>query len=122
MIKLIHISTAAISISLFVLRMVWVMTDSGMMKKKWVKILPHINDTVLLTVAIILAVSIEQYPFVHGWLTAKVIALFTYIILGMFALKRAKNKQQKLIYFILAVLVFAYIVMVAITRSAAGFL
>lgn len=120
MIKLIHMSAAAITISLFIMRMYWVMTDSGMMKKKWVKILPHVNDTVLLGAAIYLSVTIYQYPFVHHWLTAKVIALFAYIIFGSFALKRAKTKQQKLIFFFLAVLMFAYIIMVAMTRTVTG--
>jgi len=119
-IKLIHMSAAAITISLFIMRMYWVMTDSGMMKKKWVKILPHVNDTVLLGAAIYLSVTIYQYPFVHHWLTAKVIALFAYIIFGSFALKRAKTKQQKLIFFFLAVLMFAYIIMVAMTRTVTG--
>lgn len=120
MIKLIHMSAAIISISLFMLRMYWVMTGSNIMKQKWVKIVPHINDTVLLTAAIILAVSIEQYPFVHGWLTAKILALLAYIIFGMFALKRAKTMLQKLVYFNLAVFTFAYIVMVALTRTVTG--
>ena len=120
MIKLIHMSAAAITISLFIMRMYWVLTDSGMMKKKWVKILPHVNDTVLLGAAIYLSVTIYQYPFVHHWLTAKVIALFAYIIFGSFALKRAKTKQQKLIFFFLAVLMFAYIIMVAMTRTVTG--
>ena len=89
MIKIIHMSTALISISLFIIRGIWVFTESDMMKQKWVKILPHVNDTILLISAIMLAISIEQYPFVHGWLTAKFVALIIYIILGMFALKRA---------------------------------
>jgi uncharacterized membrane protein SirB2 len=113
-------SAAVISISLFMLRMYWVVTGSNIMKHKWVKIVPHINDTVLLSAAIILAVSIEQYPFVHGWLTAKLLALLAYIILGMFALKRAKTMLQKLVYFNLAVFTFAYIVMVALTRTVTG--
>lgn len=120
MIKLIHISTVFISISLFILRGFWVLKGSDMMSKKWVKILPHVNDTILLVSAIILAVGIHQYPLVHGWLTAKFIALIIYIILGMFALKRAKNRKNKIIFFVLATVTFSYIVMVALTRSATG--
>ena len=76
MIKLIHMSTALISISLFLIRGFWVFKSSPMMNKKWVKILPHVNDTVLLTTATILAISTQQYPFVQTWLSAKFIALF----------------------------------------------
>lgn len=122
MIKLIHVSTVVISISLFMLRGFWVFRDSEMMNKKWVKIIPHVNDTILLITAIILAISYQQYPFVHGWLTAKVTALVAYILLGTFALKRAKSKQHKAIFFVLAILTFGYIVMVAMTKSVTGIL
>ena len=92
-----------------------------MMSKKWVKIVPHVNDTVLLVTATILAISIQQYPFVHSWLSAKIIALLIYIVLGMFALKRAKEMKNKIIFFILALLTFSYIVSVALTRSPSWF-
>ena len=118
MIKLIHMSTAFISISLFLLRGFWVYRDSTMMNKKWVKIVPHINDTILLITAVILALTIQQYPFVDSWLTAKFTALIIYIILGMFALKRAKELKNKIIFFVLSLLMFGYIVGVALTRTA----
>ena len=122
MIKLIHMSTALVSISLFLLRGIWVYRNSTMMNKKWVRIVPHVNDTVLLITAIILSLSIQQYPFTDSWLTAKFIALIIYIVLGMFALKRAKNNKNKVIFFFLSLIVFAYIVSVALTRSASWFL
>ena len=122
MIKLIHIGTAFISISFFIVRGFWVFIDSPMMTKKWVKIVPHVNDTILLITAIILALGISQYPFTHDWLTAKLIALIIYIIFGMFALKRAKEMRNKVIFFILALLIFSYIVGVALTRSASWFI
>ena len=121
MIKLIHMSTAFISISLFMLRGFWVFRESAKdkerMTKKWVKILPHVNDTVLLITAVFLAMGIHQYPFTHDWLTVKLIALFVYIVLGMFALKRAKELKNKVVFFILALLTFSYIVGVALTRT-----
>lgn len=118
MIKSIHMLTALISISLFILRFFWVMRDSEMMSKKWVKIVPHANDTILLIAAILLAISIEQYPFVHAWLSAKFIALIFYIVFGLFALKLAKTKLAKGFFFVLAIMSFGYIVMVAMSRSA----
>lgn len=122
MIKLIHMSTAVISISLFLLRGFWVFRNSSMMSVKWVKIVPHINDTILLITATILAISTQQYPFVHGWLTAKFIALIVYIVFGMYALKRAKEMKNKTIFFSLALITFSYIVSVALTRSATWFI
>lgn len=122
MIKLIHMSTALISISLFVLRGLWVLQESEMMNKKWVKIVPHVNDTVLLITAIILAIGLNQYPFMTDWLTAKFVALIIYIILGMYALKYAKTKNTKIVFFILSIMTFSYIVMVALTRSESWFI
>jgi len=122
MIKLLHMSTAFISISLFLLRGFWVFQESPMMKKKWVKILPHVNDTILLITAILLAIGIQQYPFVDAWLTVKFIALLVYIVFGMYALKRAKEMKNKLIFFILALMTFSYIVAVALNRTVIWFL
>lgn len=122
MIKLIHMSTAVISISLFLIRGFWVFRNSPMMQEKWVKIFPHVNDTILLITATILAISTQQYPFVDSWLTAKFTALIVYILLGMFALKRAKEIKNKMIFFILALITFSYIVSVALTRSASWFI
>jgi len=117
MIKMLHMSTAFISISFFIIRGVWVYKNSSMMSKKWVKISPHINDTILLVTAILLSISTQQYPFVDSWLTAKFLALIVYILLGMFALKRAKTIQNKVLFFILSLLTFSYILGVALTRS-----
>lgn len=122
MIKIIHMSTAFISISLFLLRGFWVFKHSEMMNKKWVKILPHVNDTILLITATLLALSIQQYPFSSDWLTAKFIALILYIILGMFALKRAKQMKNKIMFFILSLLMFSYIIGVAFSKSPMLFL
>lgn len=122
MIKLIHMSTAFISISLFITRGIWVFKDSDMMQRKWVRIVPHVNDTILLICGVLLTLRIHEYPFVQGWLTAKLIALLAYIVFGLFALKRAKSKSHKKLYFVLAVLTFGYIVMVALSRSATWFM
>jgi len=122
MIKLIHMSTAFISISFFLIRGFWVFNNSSMMSKKWVKILPHVNDTVLLITATLLALSVQQYPFVDGWLTAKFTALIIYIVFGMFALKRAKEMKNKVVFFVLTLVTFSYIVGVALNRSASWFI
>jgi hypothetical protein len=50
-------------------------------------VLPHVVDSCLLLSAIGLAWMAGQYPFVHGWLTAKIVGLLAYIGLGMLALK-----------------------------------
>ena len=88
-----------------------------MLARRWVRVLPHVVDTVLLASAIALAVMIRQYPLAHDWLTAKVFGLIAYIVLGTIALKRGRTRAVRITAFWSALLVFAYIVAVAITKS-----
>ncbi len=94
------------------------MKDSPRLQQRWVRTIPHINDTILLGAGIMLAINIQQYPFVHGWLTAKILALLTYIGLGMLTIGHGRNKPQRIVTWLAAILVFAYIIAVARTRQA----
>lgn len=87
-------------------------------QNRFFKVVPHIVDSTLLAAAITLAYQSQQYPFVLSWLTAKVIALVIYIGLGTIALKRGRSLQSKRAAFVAALMVFAYIIAVALTRSA----
>ena len=117
-IKYIHITCAILSGSLFLLRGYWMLVESEMLQRRWVKVVPHIVDTLLLTSALIMVFWSGQYPFVQSWLTAKVIALIVYIALGTIALKRGKTKAVRSGALLAAIVTFAYIVSVALTRQA----
>ena len=91
--------------------------DSEQQKQKWVRISAPIIDTVLLVSAILQAIKIEQYPFTYNWLTAKLFALAIYIVLGMIALNYGKTKNIRITAWLGALLCFAYIASVAITRN-----
>ena len=116
--KHIHLTCVALSGAGFLLRGFWMLRDSSILQARWVRVLPHIIDTGLLVSAIALAVMSLQYPIAQGWLTAKVIGLLAYIGFGTMALKRGKTKAQRTLYLVLALLTFAYIVGVALTRNA----
>lgn len=79
--------------------------------------LPHVIDTVLLASAIGLAILIRQYRGVNSWLTAKVVGVVAYIVLGSIALKRGRNRRVRLLAWIAALLAFGYIVLVAHRRD-----
>ncbi|MDO9190859.1 MAG: SirB2 family protein [Sulfurimicrobium sp.] len=115
--KFIHVSCVALTISLFLLRGFWMLQDSSRLQQRWVKIVPHVIDATLLTSALLLAWTLNQYPGVHAWLTAKVLALLVYIGLGTIAIKRGKTKRTRVIAWLAAILVFGYIVSVALTRQ-----
>jgi len=122
MIKDIHVTTVLISISVFLVRFYWMLIGSRLLTMKPVKIIPHINDTILLVSAIVLAVKMEQYPFIDHWLTAKVVLLLVYIVLGTIALKRGKKKNTRIAAGFAAILVFAFMISIAVTKSPMGFL
>ena len=92
--------------------------DSPLLQRRWVKVVPHVVDTLLLTSALGLVFWSGQYPFVQTWLTAKVLALLAYIVLGTIALKRGKTKGVRTFALLAALAVFTYIVAVALTRNA----
>lgn len=116
-IKIIHVSAAFFSISGFTLRGIWSIRGTNQLQKKWVKVVPHINDTIFLLSGIILAVQIQQYPFVNAWLTVKVLGLLVYILLGMTVLRFAGDRRIKTLAFLSAIAVFIYIVLVAQTKN-----
>ena len=117
--KAIHVGSAMLSITGFVLRGIWMLQGSPLLKARATRIVPHVVDTLLLGSAIALALRIAQYPCVHAWLSAKVLALLAYIVLGSIALKYGKTRRVRVLSFGLALAVFLYIVLVAVTRSPA---
>lgn len=118
LIKIIHIATAFISIFGFFIRGIWMILSSPILQQRWIKIAPHINDTVLLLSAFALVFITVQYPGPAGWINAKILALILYIVLGTIALKRGKTKELRITSWILALLTYAYIILVAFTKSA----
>lgn len=120
--KYLHAGLALLSVSGFALRWFWMCRGSPLLEHTITRRLPHIIDSLFLLTGIILALAISQYPFVHDWLTAKVIGLVLYIIFGTLALKRAPNLIWKSFFFVLALATFAYILGVARTWNTASWL
>lgn len=116
-IKHLHMTAAILSGLFFTVRGIWMLTESGLLKRRWARIAPHVIDTILLASALIMVFWSAQYPFVHGWLTAKLIALVGYIGAGMVALKYGKTKRVRGAAFVIALFIFAYILKVAVTRQ-----
>ncbi len=116
--RLLHIFCASLSISLFLLRGVLQLTGVDWRRRRWLRIVPHVNDTVLLAAAIALSVMSHEYPVAQAWLSAKVIALLVYIVLGSIAFRPAVPRMQQALAFVGALATVGYIVAVAISRSA----
>jgi uncharacterized membrane protein SirB2 len=120
--KTLHISCVIASFSLFFLRGLWSLNGSTTLRQRWVRVVPHVVDTLLLGSASALAYRLRQYPFVDAWLTAKVLGLLLYIGLGLVALKYGKTKRIRLFAWLAAQAIFAYIVLVAISHNPMPFI
>lgn len=88
-------------------------TDSAYLQRRWVKVLPHVIDSVLLFSGVSLAVLLQQNPLQQQWLQVKLLLLLLYIVLGSIALKRGRNKFQKTVAWLGALLVVLAIVVIA---------
>ncbi len=117
LIKVIHISFALLAISGFVVRTILMIADSDYANARWIKIAPHVIDTVLLVSAISLAIHYGFTLFNSPWLLAKVIALLIYIAFGFIGLDLRATKSLRMAACLLAVVTFIYIASVAITKS-----
>lgn len=119
--KYVHLTCVVLSGAGFFIRGIWMIHESPWLRNKWVRVLPHIIDTTLLVSAILLAWQIRQYPFVHGWLTAKVLALAAYIVIGAVGLKYGKTRKIRIVAWLVAMAIFLYIALVALTRQVLPF-
>ena len=118
-IKHFHLLTVFITIVLFILRFYWFSKQSTMLTRRWVRIVPHINDTLLLLSGVLLVILSQRYPLLSqdSWLTEKIAGVVVYIALGFVALGRRPRAQKvRWIAFIIALAVVALVIRLAITK------
>ncbi len=117
--KNLHLLTITLSITLFVLRFFWKWAGSAMMQKRWVKIVPHMVDTLLLISGISLIFITHFYPFSPQgtWLTEKLFGVIIYIALGFVALsKRPLSQKTRWLACILALACLYLVLKLALTK------
>jgi len=86
----------------------------------WLRVTPHVVDTLLLAAGVALAAIIRQYPFANAWLTAKLLALIAYIIAGHIAVRRARSVRGKLVAWAAGIVLVLYIFAVAVSHDPAA--
>lgn len=82
-----HLLMVVLSVSFLLVRYAMSLKPAAMLQTKFFKIAPHVIDTLLLVSAVLLMITLQQYPFVHAWLTEKFLAVLAYIALGIMAFK-----------------------------------
>ncbi|MES2824460.1 MAG: SirB2 family protein [Pseudomonadota bacterium] len=115
-----HLLIIAIAFVVFFVRGVLMMQSSRATNHKFFKITPHILYTLLLITGIGLAVVQKFSPMQQPWLLAKIIALVVYIILGVLTFKHSNPTMRKILW-LLAMIVFVYMVSVALSKNPLGF-
>lgn len=90
---------------------------SPLLQQRWVKILPHILDTILLHSAVILAYRLSISPLSAPRLLVTIITLLVYIFLGAIAIKRGKTRAVRLSAWLAAQLGFIYIITAALSHN-----
>jgi uncharacterized membrane protein SirB2 len=122
LLKYVHTIAAIATISGFMLRGYWMLTESDRLQYRLTRIAPHVIDTVLLIAGAAMVWVLHLNPFSQLWLLAKFAGLFAYILLGIIALRRGSTMQARSIAFVGAIAVFAYIAGVAIVKSPLSWL
>ncbi|MEN9902947.1 MAG: hypothetical protein RL651_1611 [Pseudomonadota bacterium] len=111
-----HVSFVVLSYLLFVFRG-WLAVSGTYRPGKLMSMLVHGVDTLLLLLGVSLAVVLQINPFVTPWLSVKLIALVGYILMAAIWVRRGKTKKVRLLGWVVAQVVFLYIVLVAITKN-----
>jgi uncharacterized membrane protein SirB2 len=119
LLRLLHLGCAALSLAFFVWRGLQALRAPQQRQRR---VLPHVIDTLFLASGLALAATLHQYPFVHGWLTAKVFGLILYIVLGSVAIRPGRPLRLRVAAFAAALLTFGYIVGVARLRHPLSWL
>lgn len=119
-IRLVHIVAVYASGGLFLLRGLALNAGATWSTAPPLRYLSYAIDTVLLTAALMLMTIVEQYPFVHGWLTVKVLLLVVYIALGVCAFRRARTQIRRMGFWLAALGVYAFMLSVAHAHHPLG--
>ncbi len=121
-IKLVHLSAALISGTLFALRGLALLAGMRWPRAAVVRYLSYTIDTVLLTGAMMLLTILPRGMFANGWLLAKVAFIIAYVICGMLAFRASARGASRVVLYMAALLCFAQIYGIARSHDPAGLL
>lgn len=119
-IKSLHVHFVLISVSVFALRGLLVLAGSKLAHHRVLKYGSYLIDTGLLLFALLLLAVLHLNPIAQPWLALKLCLLVLYIVLGSFALKRAKTTRGKLFAYLMALLVVAAMYGIALAHHPLG--
>lgn len=113
-IKAIHVGLVLTSGAIFALRASLMMVRRNCPQQHALRRASYIVDTGLLAAALLLLSILHLNPFTTPWLAAKLTVLLAYIVLGTYALKRARTQAGR--YLALTGAIACYFMMYGIAR------
>ena len=119
-VRFIHIAAVLASGGLFLMRGLALFAGAGWSLAAPTRYLSYTIDTVLLAAAIMLMITVRQYPFVQPWLSVKVLLLAVYIVLGIFAFWKRPSRAVRLACWLAALFIYAFIISVAQAHHPLG--
>lgn len=121
-IKLVHIASVLASGGLFAVRGALVLAGVKWANHALLRYTSYTIDTVLLTAALMLLTALKLNPFVVPWLSVKLALLVVYVVLGSLALKRARTRRARALFYAAALGPFGFMYFVARTHHPLGIL
>jgi len=121
-VKVVHQGAVVLSLSGFLVRGAASLAAAAWVNGRGARTIPHGIDTVVLGSGLWLAWTLGATPGHAPWLYAKLIGLLLYIALGMVAMRPSYRLRLRCAAWGGALLTAAWMVSVALTKSALGFL
>ena len=109
-VKPLHVACALVSVTFFVVRAIWMLQGAALLNATWVRVAPHVVDTVLFLSGLYLA-TLWAWP---TWVTVKLVGVVAYIVLGSLALRRAPSARGRQISLVGALIAVSFVFMVAV--------
>lgn len=118
LIKMMHAVLVLAVGLLFLWRAYLTLTRSPAQNAKLPTLLAHTLSLGVLASGLTLVALFGQMP---AWVMTKLVFLFVFIAFGVVAFKRAKTRAAQLTMMALALVTYAFLVSVAVTKLPAGF-
>ncbi|MGF1775702.1 SirB2 family protein [Vibrio nomapromontoriensis] len=101
-----HVALVLLSFISFLLRAMWGFNASALIENKFALAMHKLLTLMMLTSAVLLCVTIRQYPFVDPWLTEKFMLLLAYVGSAMLVFRPNQSRKSRAILTSLTCVIF----------------
>lgn len=115
-----HRLLVGLSLSLFTARGLGALWRQDWVMRRGVRLTSVAIDSLLLSAGVSLWTLLLHNPLHEAWLATKLALLVIYVVLGSFALKRARSPAARLAFLLAALLCAAMMIAIARTRNPLG--